>query len=264
MWYDATHSLPSQAWQDQAVWLQRHIGAGAPWLVPGFRSSAPALSWLLLAWTVLTVGALGFVVWDLWRDATVTWGSRVVWPLAILLLGPLGLLAYVVSQRWPGPARSQRGTLAAWRRALGSAAWMVTGHAVGGIVIGIYLSTGTGPSSVWLRLALNYVVPLLTGLVAWLAMRRAARGVPALQGGFPLSAAGSRRLDQRGDGGGQPGLNRPAQHVVPMGLVPLSSLISSPHRDTLPAPHCLLFPHWCIMFKVVVVLAQTRRSKWSR
>ena len=191
MWYDATHSLPNQVWQDQAAWLQRHIGAGAPWLVPGFRASAPALGWLLLAWAVLTVGALGFVVWDLWHDASVTWGSRVLWPLAILLLGPLGLLAYVVSQRWPAPARSQRGTFAAWRRALGSLAWMVTGHAVGGFVIGIYLSTRVGPSSVWLQLALNYVVPLLTGLVAWLAMRRAARGVPALQGAFryPLLAA---------------------------------------------------------------------------
>ena len=191
LWYDATHSLPNQVWQDQAAWLQRHIGAGAPWLVPGFRASAPALGWLLLAWAVLTVGALGFVVWDLWHDASVTWGSRVLWPLAILLLGPLGLLAYVVSQRWPGPARSQRGTFAAWRRALGSAAWMVTGHAVGAIAIGIYLSTRVGPASVWLQLALLYVVPLLTGLAAWLAMRRAARTVPALQGAFryPLLAA---------------------------------------------------------------------------
>jgi len=191
LWYDSAHSLPNQAWQDQAAWLQRHIGAGAPWLVLGFRASALALSWLLLAWTVLTVGALAFVVWNLWRDASVTWGRRVLWPLATLLLGPLGLLAYVASQRWPGPAREPRVRLAAWRRALGSLAWMVTGHAVGVIAIVIYLFTRVGPSSVWLQLALLYVVPLLTGLVAWLAMRRAARTVPALQGAFryPLLAA---------------------------------------------------------------------------
>ena len=191
LWYDSAHSLPSQAWQDRAAWLQRRIGAGAAGLAPGFRASALPLSWLPLAWTVLTVGALGFAVWDLWRDASVTWESRMLWPLATVLLGPLGLLAYVASQQWPAPARGQRGALAAWRRALGSLAWMVTGHVVGVIVVVIYLSTRVGPSSVWLQLTLLYVVPPLTGLAAWLAMWRAARSVLALQGAFryPLLAA---------------------------------------------------------------------------
>jgi hypothetical protein len=78
-----------------------------------------------LAWLVLVAGSLIVLAWSIARGAGTRWGRVFVWVLVTVVFGPLGLLGYFLSYRWPG--RQVPG----WRRAIGASIYSVTGNAVG-------------------------------------------------------------------------------------------------------------------------------------
>jgi choloylglycine hydrolase len=67
----------------------------------------PRVTWVGLAifhrmwpvWTVLTLLSLAFVMWRMARGEPASWGRRLVWVLVVALIGPFGLLAYLLVYR---------------------------------------------------------------------------------------------------------------------------------------------------------------------
>lgn len=181
IWYDLDHGLvwQNQPLRDHVEWLQQYIGEGRVFLSrPNYRASAVVLDRLLLAWVVLTAISLVFLVWDQWQDTSATWGTRLMWTLVIVILGPLGLLAYIISYRQPVRSPDPQATLTTARCALGSTTWGVAATIIG-FSIGLHVDGLNLPleSDFLLFGFLFYIaLPLVTGLLvfllAWVASPR--------------------------------------------------------------------------------------------
>ncbi len=182
MWYDSGHGLvwQTQPLRDQVEWLQQYIGEGRVFLLrPNYWGSAVVLECLLLAWVVLTAISLVFLVWDQWQDTSATWGTRLMWTLVIVILGPLGLLAYIISYRQPVRSPDPQATLTTARCAFGSTTWGVAATIIG-CAIGLHVDGLNLPleSDSWplfgflFYIALPLVTGLLVFLLAWVATPR--------------------------------------------------------------------------------------------
>jgi len=55
--------------------------------------------WVWPVWVPLTLLSLAYVTWRMARGKQASWIKRLVWVLVVILLGPFGLLAYVLAQR---------------------------------------------------------------------------------------------------------------------------------------------------------------------
>jgi len=80
----------------------------------------------------------------LWRRPRVPFGARLLWLLATIFLGPVGLAACWLSGRWPGSAEESTKLISPVRRALGSTAWAVAGNLCGvmvylGLIIYVFI-----------------------------------------------------------------------------------------------------------------------------
>jgi len=171
IWYDSGHGLPSQARSDQAKWFQQYIGEGRVFVLrPNYRASAPVLDRVLLAWLVLAAASWVFVVWDLWRDTPAPWGARLMWLLVVVIFGPIGLLAYLVSYRQPLRAPDPQAALTTARRAFGSTTWGVAATFIG-LVIGLQVDGLDLPfeQSDWRLFAFLFYIalPAITGLLVF-------------------------------------------------------------------------------------------------
>jgi len=184
MWYDSGHwPLPPQAHSDQAEWFQQYIGEGRVFVLrPNYRGSAPVLDRVLLAWFVLAAASLVFLIWDLWRDTPAPWGARLMWLLVVVIFGPIGLLAYLVSYRQPLRAPDPQAAMTTASRAFGSTTWGVTAILIG-LVIGLEVDRLELPLeySDWRLFAFLFYIalPAITGLLvfllAWVATPRDSR-----------------------------------------------------------------------------------------
>lgn len=205
MWYESSHSLPWQATEDQIKWLERYIGGGSLiFLSATFRPQAVVIDRLLLLWPLLTAATILFLVWDLnrARRTPAPWWGRLLWPLVGLIFGPLGLTAYLLSYRQTQRSPDLRDAMPAWRHALGTTAWSVTGNAAG-LTLGLVLVVLLGGSGNAALLAIP--APFVVGLLAfraptvalrlggryWLGLRRALLAevislILALAGMLPL------------------------------------------------------------------------------
>jgi len=56
------------------------------------------------AWLFLTLGSFGVLIWKLWSHPRLSWGMRLVWGLAVVIVGLFGLLAYLLARRKSAPA----------------------------------------------------------------------------------------------------------------------------------------------------------------
>ena len=169
MWYASGHELPNQAWSDQANWLYRYIGGSPLPLVPIYSGSAAANS-TLMAWYLLGITALGFVVWEVgWRRRERP-GSRIVWPLATLLLGPIGLAVYLIAGRDRAQGGGDRGAAQAATRALASAVLGLVSTLCGVVVADVAIAALAFPA-IGLQLALIYLLPLATVALVFLVAR---------------------------------------------------------------------------------------------
>jgi len=180
VWYDSGHGLPSQADSDQAKWFQQYIGEGRVFVLrPNYRASAPVLDRVLLTWFVLAAASLVFLIRDLWRDTPAPWGARLMWLLVVVLFGPIGLLAYLVSYRQPLRAPDPQAAMTTARRAFGSTTWGVAATIIG-MVIGLEvdrlelpLERSNWPLFAFLfYIALPAITGLLVFLLAWVATPR--------------------------------------------------------------------------------------------
>jgi hypothetical protein len=124
---------------------------------------------VLLVWVILTAAALAFLIYDQVRGTPATWAMRLVWLVAVVFLGPLGLLAYVLSHQQPGRAPDPRAAMTNWRRALGATLYSVAGYAVAmvlvHVILNVFPSVGNGP----LGLAIVYGLPFVIGLLMFRA-----------------------------------------------------------------------------------------------
>jgi CubicO group peptidase (beta-lactamase class C family) len=92
------------------------------------------LGQLLLAWTILTAGGLLLLIVDFTHGSTLARPFKAAWLLITIVFGPLGLLAYWLSDRRPAPG----GAMSVWRRALGPAMYRLIGPTVCAL-LGLYL-----------------------------------------------------------------------------------------------------------------------------
>jgi predicted esterase len=185
-WYDSDHALPARAFQDGASWLQGYIGPNLLILSPNFRSSARVLDRLLAAWWLLTLGSIGFTAWDLVWGTKAPWRVKLIWLLVSAFLGPLGLLAYLVSQRQFNSFRGSQANLNPFKRALGSAACSLVG-----ILTGFILALGIvivfEPLEAPLEFGLVYGLSILFGVMVVLWLHLAPRLNSQNQISFPGS-----------------------------------------------------------------------------
>jgi hypothetical protein len=94
---------------------------------------------------------------------------RLVWLVAVVFLGPLGLLAYLLSHQQPGRAPDPQAAMTNGRRTLGATVYSVAGYAVAMVLVHAILnvlpSIGNGP----LGLAIMYGLPFIMGLLIFRA-----------------------------------------------------------------------------------------------
>jgi hypothetical protein len=55
-------------------------------------------------WLFLTIGYVAVLIWKLRSHPRLSWGMRLVWGLAVVLVGLFGLLAYLLARRKSAPA----------------------------------------------------------------------------------------------------------------------------------------------------------------
>ncbi|MBU7017179.1 MAG: DUF4396 domain-containing protein [Theionarchaea archaeon] len=164
IWYEAGHILPFEHIQDQTEWLQQYIGVGnLIFLEPSFRSPALVVDRLLMIWVLLTIGSVFILGFILWRQA-VPKGTKAVWLLATVFLGPFGLLVYHMSYRSMLTHTSDAITS---RRALGSVVWSVAGNLVGGVLVLGMILAGSPESRylLYVQIPLIFVLPFITGFM---------------------------------------------------------------------------------------------------
>ncbi len=72
----------------------------APLLPPTLTWAARAIFFRFWpAWVVLTLLSLAVTLWHAARSRPIPWSRRLAWGLAVVLLGPLGLLVYLLASR---------------------------------------------------------------------------------------------------------------------------------------------------------------------
>ncbi|MDY7041807.1 MAG: prolyl oligopeptidase family serine peptidase [Chloroflexota bacterium] len=102
VWYDSVHwPLNEQVFQDNGRWLQQHIGPGKMLLlpVPNYRGFAIVFDRLLLAWLILVASSLSYFGYSSTKGTPMRWERRMIWLLAIAVLGPFGLAVFVIWHR---------------------------------------------------------------------------------------------------------------------------------------------------------------------
>jgi len=121
---------------------------------------------VLLLWLFLTAGSLNFLAWDAGRRDLAP-ATKYLWAMVLLILGPLGLLAYLLSYRWAGHASGARPS--PWWRALGASLYSGAGYAIGWTLVLVSFVLWWPERHPLVTLALLYVVPLAIGLLCYRA-----------------------------------------------------------------------------------------------
>jgi hypothetical protein len=119
---------------------------------------------------VLTLGALLFLVWDLWTNTPTSWVMKLAWILVIAYTGPVGLFIYLLSCRQPLPGTHEQFIAAHWKQSVGSLMHCVAGDATGIILAAVLLYRAVLPSGV--ELILEYAAGFLVGLFVFQALFR--------------------------------------------------------------------------------------------
>jgi dienelactone hydrolase len=180
LWYDSAHALPIEAFVDAAVWLQPYLGLDTTWFTPNYRSNALLLDGLFNAWIVAAVVSLvGLAILWYQRRERMPLGNRVLWLLAVLIMGPVGLRLYALVRRDfaggdPPKVRNQAIALSA----LSTTAVLV------GVTIAAILSNVLSSMHVLVLLLIQY---LATVLIAWLFILSTRSTMPSRASGSLLS-----------------------------------------------------------------------------
>ena len=165
MWYDTGHGLPWKFVNDAAEWLQPYLGDNLFLLAPNYRPSA--IIWDRGTLIIIFLG-LGIYLWESIRRKYLGWGDRLLWLLAILRTGPVGLGLFWFTARRP---KREGEMTPLWVRALGVVTLSVAAFVSAGFVGG-KVNELTQGSDLRLRLAQTYLILLVGGgLLTFLARR---------------------------------------------------------------------------------------------
>jgi hypothetical protein len=125
------------------------------------------LYWIVISWLLLTLASSLFLLWDMVRGALAAWRMRMIWAMVVLLLGPIGLLAYLLSYREPQRTVDPSIPLVTSKCSFGSAACSLPGPAIGLIsafsLLVLVPTLGQTPLQL---VAAFYGLPFLVGLLA--------------------------------------------------------------------------------------------------
>jgi fermentation-respiration switch protein FrsA (DUF1100 family) len=164
LWYDSDHFLPQIAFYDAALWLQPYIAADTTWFAPNFRSSAMLIDHLFNAWILAAiVSSIGLTILMFRSRRRMPLGNRVLWLLAVLIMGPVGLGLYLLIRRdmdGSGPPKAANQAIAL--SVLGTTAVLI------GLIIAEISSEVLPPMDTLVLLLIQY---LTTVLIVWLFNR---------------------------------------------------------------------------------------------
>jgi cephalosporin-C deacetylase-like acetyl esterase len=166
-WYEAGHNLPWSFVEDAADWLQPYLGDHLLILGPNFRPAAVVADRAILAAALVP---LGFYLVYAIRRKNFFWIEDWFWPVAILLLGPLGLVIYWLARK-PQISRTEDAARTNWRSTL----WISTRTTVSlicGLWIGDKINQFVGGPDFRVHYLQVYLAVLLVGWVATLLRRR--------------------------------------------------------------------------------------------
>jgi hypothetical protein len=132
-----------------------------------YQSFPQSVEIALIVWLLLTIASLALLARDLWQARPTPRGVRLLWLLTTVFLGPLGFVAYLISNpRFPV-------LISPPQRALGSAAWAAAGNIIGGIIVLgliIYFPQVFGNNLI-LQITVLILVPLFIGWLIFAASR---------------------------------------------------------------------------------------------
>jgi hypothetical protein len=132
------------------------------------RVRFPWLYWIVISWLLLTLASVLFLLWDVVRGTLATWRMRMIWAMVVLLLGPIGLLAYLLSYRELQRTADPSISLANSKSGFGSAACSLLGPAIGLLLaFGLLVLVPTLGQTPAQLVAFFYGLPFLVGLLAF-------------------------------------------------------------------------------------------------
>ncbi len=113
LWYASSHdNLGIDALKDRAEWLRDKIG------INSYHHLLFGAEVALSAWLVLTVISLAVIAYVIWRKNELPLGARLLWLPTVLVLGPVGLVIYWVSNHRSHDGYSMNAPTTPSRRAL--------------------------------------------------------------------------------------------------------------------------------------------------
>lgn len=147
-------SLFSQATQDEAAAAHEYyLGIPDRW-----RNVAQI-------YLVITAASLVVMLWSLIRVSPMSWRMRLVWFLSGVLLGPLGLLVFLLSTHRTRGDEDTPGSRAPWRVALAGSVYSLVGYGAVWFLTLAYLILFVEEFTPRQILGFTYALPLLIGLL---------------------------------------------------------------------------------------------------
>lgn len=126
------------------------------------------LDGVLLLWSILTLGAVVFVIWDQTTRTPVVGVMKPAWVLVVLYTGPIGLFIYLLACREPIPGTHDIFIAAHWKQAIGSLIHCLAGDATGIIVSAAVVYHFALPNGT--DLVIEYLSAFVVGLFVFQAL----------------------------------------------------------------------------------------------
>jgi hypothetical protein len=160
---DRIRSLFSQSTQDEAAAAHDYyLGLPDRW-----RNVAQI-------YLVITAVSLVGMLWFMTRVSPMSWRMRLIWFLGGVILGPLGLLVFLLSTRGTRGDEDTRGSRAPWRVALAGSVYSLVGYGAVWFLTLAYMIHFVGEFAPRQVLGFTYALPLLIGLLLFRAPLMAA------------------------------------------------------------------------------------------
>lgn len=151
-------SLFSQATQDEAAAAHDYyLGIPHRW-----RNVAQA-------YLAITAVSLVVMLWQMTRVSPMSWRMRLVWFLGVVILGPIGLLVFLLSTHGVRRDEDTQGSTAPWRVALAGSMYSLVGYGAAWLLTLAYMFGFVGEFGPRQLLGFTYAVPLLIGLLLFRA-----------------------------------------------------------------------------------------------
>ncbi len=124
---------------------------------------------------VITAVSLVGMLWSMMRVSPMSWRMRLIWFLGGIILGPLGLLVFLLSMHGKRGDDDGGGSTAPWRVALAGSVYSMVGYGAVWFLTLAYLIHFVGEFTPRQVLGFTYALPLLIGLLLFRASLIAAQ-----------------------------------------------------------------------------------------